>query len=60
MHHVNVLVLLYFSCHTCRSIIGRDINAFKRNVFEFIYAMPLIAVVNSLLKVHVLLALTTV
>ncbi len=44
-----LLLLLFFS-----SIIGRDIDGFKYHVFEFIYAMPLIAVVNSLLKVIII------
>ncbi|XP_077981129.1 ATP-binding cassette sub-family D member 3-like [Glandiceps talaboti] len=32
------------------AIIGRDVNLFKHHLFKFIYAMPMISVVNNLLK----------
>ena len=53
---IDFMFRLLFMCAlnvSFRSIIGRDVNAFKHHVFEFLYAMPLIAVVNSLLKVRI-------
>ncbi|ESO88146.1 hypothetical protein LOTGIDRAFT_206931 [Lottia gigantea] len=32
------------------AIIGRDLNLFKTHLFKFIYAMPMISVVNNILK----------
>ncbi|XP_028400018.1 ATP-binding cassette sub-family D member 3-like [Dendronephthya gigantea] len=35
---------------TERAIIGRDIEAFKKNILAFVYRMPLLSIVNNVLK----------